>query len=118
MEKIRNFLTTIYLYLKIALVSIVLIVVIWLIVSPTTLYNALPSFSWWSATFLSDSKTRSIVTEVEASGYNIRKVQSIDVFGRVCTDTYSSAGTSTDCDYPPVERMNWTIENYKVLLKK
>ena len=42
--------------------------------------------------------------EVASSGYNIRKVQSIDVFGRVCTDTYAVAGTASDCDYPPVER--------------
>ena len=78
----------------------------------------LPSWSWWSATLLSDNKTSSIITEVESSGYNIRKVQSIDVFGRVCTDTYAVAGTSTDCDYPPIERRDWTIEDYKKLLKK
>ena len=78
----------------------------------------LPSWSWWSTTLLSDNKTSSIITEVESSGYNIRKVQSIDVFGRVCTDTYAVAGTSTDCDYPPIERRDWTIEDYKKLLKK
>ena len=78
----------------------------------------LPSWSWWSATLLSDNKTSSIITEVESSGYNIRKVQSIDVFGRVCTDTYAVAGTSTDCDYPPEDRKNWTIEDYKKLLKR
>ena len=78
----------------------------------------LPSWSWWSATLLSDNKTKSIITEVESSGYNIRKVQSIDIFGRVCTDTYAVAGTSTDCDYPPEDRKNWTIEDYKKLLKK
>lgn len=78
----------------------------------------LPSWSWWSTTFLSDNKTSSIITEVESSGYNIRKVQSIDAFGRVCTDTYAVAGTSTDCDYPPIERRDWTIEDYKKLLKK
>lgn len=78
----------------------------------------LPSWSWWSATLLSDNKTASIITEVESSGYNIRKVQSIDVFGRVCTDTYAVAGTSTDCDYPPEDRKNWTIEDYKKQLKK
>ena len=78
----------------------------------------MPSWSWWSTTLLSDNKTASIITEVESSGYNIRKVQSIDVFGRVCTDTYAVAGTSTDCDYPPIERRDWTIEDYKKLLKK
>lgn len=78
----------------------------------------LPSWSWWSATLLSDNKISSIITEVESSGYNIRKIQSIDAFGRVCTDTYAVAGTSTDCDYPPIERANWTIEDYKKLLKK
>lgn len=78
----------------------------------------LPSWSWWSATLLSDNKISSIITEVESSGYNIRKIQSIDAFGRVCTDTYAVAGTSTDCDYPPIERRDWTIEDYKKLLKK
>ena len=78
----------------------------------------LPSLSWWSTTILSDNYTKSIITEVESSGYNIRKVQSIDVFGRVCTDTYAVAGTSTDCDYPPIDRRDWTIEDYKKLLKK
>ena len=78
----------------------------------------LPSWSWWSSTLLSDNKTKSIITEVESSGYNIRKVQAIDAFGRVCTDPYAVAGTSTDCDYPPEDRKNWTIEDYKKLLKK
>ena len=78
----------------------------------------LPSWSWWSSTLLSDNYAKSIITEVESSGYNIRKVQSIDVFGRVCTDTYAVAGTSTDCDYPPEDRKNWTIEDYKKLLKR
>lgn len=78
----------------------------------------MPSWSWWSTTLLSDNKTSSIITEVESSGYNIRKVQSVDVFGRVCTDTYAVAGTSTDCDYPPEDRRNWTIEDYKKQLKK
>lgn len=78
----------------------------------------LPSLSWWSATILSDNYAKSIITEVESSGYNIRKVQSIDVFGRVCTDTYSTVGTSTDCDYPPIDRREWTIEDYKKLIKK
>ena len=77
-----------------------------------------PVLSWWSATLLSDNYSRSIITEVESSGYNIRKVQSIDAFGRVCTDTYAVAGTSTDCDYPPIDRRDWTIEDYKKLLKK
>ena len=78
----------------------------------------LPSWSWWSATILSDNKTSSIITEVESSGYNIRKVQSIDAFGRVCTDTYAVAGTSTDCDYPPEDRKNLTIEDYRKQLKR
>lgn len=83
------------------------------------LFNiSMPSFSWWSASLLSDNYSKSIITEVEASGYNIRKVQSIDAFGRVCTDTYSTIGTSADCDYPPMERKDWTIEDYKKLIKK
>ena len=66
----------------------------------------------------SDNKVSSIITEVESSGYNIRKVQSIDVFGRVCTDTYAVAGTSTDCDYLPEDKKDWVIEDYKKLIKK
>lgn len=77
-----------------------------------------PVLSWWSATLLSDNYSRSIITEVEASGYNIRKVHSIDAFGRVCTDTFSNAGTGLDCDWPPLERAHWTIEDYRKLLKK
>lgn len=83
------------------------------------LFNVqMPSFSWWSATFLSDTYSKSIITEVEASGRNIRSVQFIDVFGRVCASVYSSDSSGFDCDYPPVERMNWTIEDYRKLLKK
>ena len=78
----------------------------------------MPSWSWWSTTLLSDNKVSSIITEVESSGYNIRKIQSIDVFGRVCTDTYAVAGTSTDCDYPPEDKKDWVIEDYKKLIKK
>ena len=78
----------------------------------------MPSWSWWSATLLSDNKVSSIITEVESSGYNIRKIQSIDAFGRVCTDTYAVTGTSTDCDYPPEDKKDWTIEDYKKLIKK
>ena len=78
----------------------------------------LPSWSWWSTTLLSDNKATSIITEVESSGYNIRNVQTIDAFGRVCTSTYATAGTASDCDYPPIERRDWTIEDYKKLLKK
>lgn len=99
-------------------VVISIIIIIGLLVLKIAFNIQLPSWSWWSATLLSDNKTSSIITEVESSGYNIRKVQSIDAFGRVCTDTYAVAGTSTDCDYPPIERANWTIEDYKKLLKK
>lgn len=103
--------------LKIATAILIVIVIFYWILK--LVFNIqLPSWSWWSATLLSDNKTASIITEVESSGYNIRKVQSIDAFGRVCTDTYAVAGTSTDCDYPPIERANWTIEDYKKLLKK
>ena len=42
----------------------------------------------------------------------------VGLIGRVCTDTFSNAGTSTDCDYPPVEKMNWTIDDYKKSLKR
>lgn len=117
LESVKKFLGTVYLYLKILILSGLILLSIWWYISPTSFYNFLPSFSWWSATLLSDNKAGSIITEVESSGYNIRKVQSIDAFGRVCTDTYANAGTSTDCDYPPVERRDWTIEDYKKLLK-
>ena len=112
-EKVRQVvaLLKICLYIVIALVAVYFILKL--------VFNIqIPSWSWWSTTLLSDNKTASIITEVESSGYNIRKVQSIDAFGRVCTDTYAVAGTSTDCDYPPIERANWTIEDYKKLLKK
>lgn len=99
-------------------IYISIIIIIGLLALKIVFNIQLPSLSWWSATLLSDNKTASIITEVESSGYNIRKVQSIDVFGRVCTDTYAVAGTSTDCDYPPEERANWTIEDYKKQLKK
>lgn len=111
-EKYRQLLVV----LKVLFYCSIVIVVIYFILK--LLFNIqLPSWSWWSTTLLSDNKTSSIITEVESSGYNIRKVQSIDAFGRVCTDTYAVAGTSTDCDYPPVERRDWTIEDYKKLLK-
>lgn len=112
-EKFRQFLVI----LRVSIFSSLLLVIAYFVLKLA--FNVqLPSWSWWSTTLLSDNKTASIITEVESSGYNIRKVQSIDVFGRVCTDTYAVAGTSTDCDYPPIERANWTIEDYKKLLKK
>ncbi len=117
MEKIKNFFGALYMYLKLSLLVVCTIIFIWWILAPNSLMKVIPSYSWWSATLFSDNKVNSIITEVEASGHNIRKVQSIDVFGRVCTDTYSNAGTSTDCDYPPQERREWTIEDYKKLLK-
>lgn len=103
--------------LRISVIISITLIIVYLVLK--LMFNfQLPSWSWWSATLLSDNKTTSIITEVESSGYNIRKVQSIDVFGRVCTDTYAVSGTSTDCDYPPEDRKDWTIEDYKKLLKK
>lgn len=109
-EKLKEFIKTVlYAFIVLFLTFFIL----------KLLFNIqMPTFSWWSTTLLSDNYSRSIITEVEASGHNIRKVQSIDAFGRVCTDTFSNAGTSTDCDYPPVEKMNWTIEDYKKALKR
>lgn len=79
---------------------------------------ALPSFSWWSATILSDSKSDSIITEVESSGYNMRTVQYIDAFGRVCTNAYVQGGQAgMDCDFPSEDKKDWTIEDYKKALK-
>ena len=79
---------------------------------------SIPGFSWWSATFLSDNYSKSIITELETSGYNIRNVQFIDAFGRVCSSVYANAGTGFDCDYPSPDKKDWTIEDYKKALKK
>lgn len=117
MDKIKNFLSTIYLYLKLTFLTILIIVALWVVLSPSSFFKAVPSLSWWSATLFSDYKVDSIVTEVEASGYNIRKVQSIDAFGRVCTDTFASTSMATSCEYPSEERKNWTIEDYRKLAK-
>jgi hypothetical protein len=78
----------------------------------------LPSFSWWSATLLSDNKIDSIITEVESSGYNMRIVQYIDVFGKLCTNAYVQGGQSgMDCIRPDEDKKNWTIEDYRKSLK-
>ena len=78
----------------------------------------LPSWSWWSSTLLSDNKTKSIITEVESSGYNMRTVQYIDAFGRVCTNAYVQGGQAgMDCDFPSEDKKDWTIEDYKKALK-
>ena len=117
MDKIKNFLGTIYLYLKVFVLTMLVVVTLWGVISPSTFMKVIPSLSWWSATLFSDYKVNSIITEVEASGYNIRKVQSIDAFGRVCTDTFANSGMATSCEYPPEERKNWTIEDYRKLAK-
>ena len=79
---------------------------------------SLPSLSWWSATLFADSKSDSIITEVKAPGYNMRNVQYIDAFGRVCGNAFVSAGPAgMDCDFPPEEYKNWTIEDYKKAAK-
>ena len=114
-------LTNAYLYVYNLLVKLISAVVICLVVY--TGYNLvakfvnLPSISWWSASLFSDYKVDSIVTEVAAPGYNIRKVQSIDAFGKLCTDTFATIGMATSCEYPPEERKNWTIEDYRKLAK-
>ena len=78
----------------------------------------MPSFSWWSSSLLADSKSDSFITEVEAPGYNMRNIQYIDVFGRVCGNAFVSAGPAgMDCDFPPAEYKNWTIEDYKKAAK-
>ena len=78
----------------------------------------LPSLSWWSATILSDNYAKSIITEVESSGYNMRTVQYIDAFGRVCTNAYVQNGQAgMDCDFPSEDKKDWTIEDYKKALK-
>lgn len=116
-EKFKSFISNCFRLVRVSFYILIMLILVYFVLK--SVFNIqLPSWSWWSSTLLSDNKTSSIITEVESSGYNIRKVQSIDVFGRVCTDTYAVAGTSTDCDYPPIERANWTIEDYKKLLKK
>lgn len=117
-ETLSNFLKTIINYIKIVLSVTVIVVVLGLIFIPDTVVKIIPSFSWFSTALTSDNYSRSIITEVEASGHNIRSVQSIDAFGRVCTSTFANSGMGLDCDYPPVERRDWTIEDYKKLLKK
>jgi hypothetical protein len=110
-EKVREFLIV----LKVIFLSSVLIVIGYFLLK--FVFNIpLPSFSWWSATFLSDNKIKSVITEVESSGHNIRAVQFIDAFGRVCTVTFGNSGTGLDCDYP-LDRKNWLIEDYKKELK-
>ena len=117
MEKIRKFFSDVYLYLKLTVLFLFIVLSLLAVISPTTLMKIIPSYSWWSATLFSDNKTNSIITEVEASGHNIRKVQSIDTFGRVCTDVFANSGMATSCEYPPEERKNWNIEDYKKLLR-
>ena len=116
-EFLQNKVRQLIAVLKVLFSIMVLLVIIYFTLK--LVFNIqMPSWSWWSTTLLSDNKVSSIITEVESSGYNIRKVQSIDVFGRVCTDTYAVSGTSTDCDYPPEDKKDWTIEDYKKLIKK
>ena len=116
-EFLQNKVRQLIAVLKVLFSIMVLLVIIYFTLK--LVFNIqMPSWSWWSTTLLSDNKVSSIITEVESSGYNIRKVQSIDAFGRVCTDTYAVAGTSTDCDYPPEDKKDWTIEDYKKLIKK
>lgn len=116
-EKFKLFKERVIIWLK--TLSIILgLSVVFILILKFAFNIQIPVLSWWSATLLSDNYSRSIITEVEASGYNIRKVQSIDSFGRVCTDTFSNAGTGLDCDWPPLERAGWTIEDYRKILRK
>ena len=117
-EKILGKFRALWYYTKATLIALLISAGVLYYVAPESVIKLVPGFSWWSTTLFKDNFAKSIITEVEASGHNIRKVQSIDVFGRVCTDTFSNAGTSTDCDYPPVDKRDWTIEDYKKLLKK
>ena len=111
-EKFKEFLIT----LRVIFFSCILIIIAYFVLK--LVFNIpLPSFSWWSATFLSDNKIKSVITEVESSGHNIRAIQYIDAFGRVCTTAFANVGTSLDCDYPPIDRKNWSIEEYKKEIK-
>lgn len=78
----------------------------------------LPTFSWRSATILSDNKIDSIITEVESSGYNMRIIQYINAFGNLCTNAYVQGGQAgMVCVPPSEEKKNWTIEDYSKALK-
>ena len=115
-EKFRNFISSCVRFILNIIYAFIVLFFTFLILK--LLFNIqMPTFSWWSATLFSDNKINSIITEVESSGHNIRKVQSIDAFGRVCTDVFANSGMATSCEYPPEERKNWTIEDYKKLLK-
>ena len=117
-EKILGKFRALWYYTKATLIALLISAGILYWVAPESVIKLVPGFSWWSATLFSDNKSNSIITEVESSGHNMRNVQYIDAFGRVCTNSYANAGTGLDCDYPPVERRDWTIEDYKKLLKK
>ena len=117
-ETLSNFLKTIINYIKIVLSVTVIVVVLGLIFIPDTVVKIIPSFSWFSTALTSDNYSRSIITEVEASGHNIRNIQYVDAFGRVCTNSYANAGTGLDCDYPQADKKDWAIEDYKKALRK
>lgn len=111
-EQIRKFFVLVRISIYLTIVGLILYGIL------TFVFKIqMPSFSWWSANLFKDNYSESIITEVEASGHNIRNVQYIDAFGRVCTGTYANTGTGLDCDYPPQDRREWTIEDYRKKLK-
>ena len=114
MEKIKHF----FKHLAAFIIAIVIFLLATVFIWTVGFGFKLPSFSWWSSTFFSDNYSRSIITEVEASGQNIRAVQFVDAFGRVCTSVYASVGTGLSCDYPPEDKRGLVIEDYKKALKK
>lgn len=117
MNHLKEQLKKIWYYIKAAIIAILISAGILYYVAPASVIQLVPGFSWWSAALFSDNKSSSIITEVESSGHNMRNVQYIDAFGRVCTNSYANAGTGLDCDYPPQERKDWTIEDYRKKLK-
>lgn len=116
-EFLKNQIVKVWSFIKALAMACIIFVSVLAIIK--LLFNLqMPNFSWWSATFLSDNYSKSIITEVEASGHNVRSISYIDSFGRVCTSIYANAGTGFDCDYPPEDKKNWTIEDYRKQLKK
>ena len=117
-DSIEEWFRKIFKVLRISIYIIIMVLFAWVVINFILKNTSMPSFSWWSSTFLSDNYSKSIITEVEASGRNIRSVQFIDTFGRVCTSVYSSDSSGFDCDYPPTERLNWSMEDYKKTIRK
>ena len=47
MDKIKSFLSTLYLYLLLSLLIILVIATLWVVLSPSTFMKVIPLYSWW-----------------------------------------------------------------------